>query len=84
MLNELEYDLDHMDQYDPVVIDPLHELIETVHSHLDLLNPGCANVTRTGIRCSFPLPNTYVPDYPTAPIFKLNVDLQLFRCLLWY
>lgn len=83
MWAELQYDLNNMGTC-TTVVDPLHELLTTIDSTLDTLNPVVNLSTRPVVRCIFPISNLYIRDYPNAPVFRLNVDLRLFRCLLWY
>lgn len=83
MWEQLQYDLNHMGTCS-VSVDPLHEIMTNIDRSLDLLNPVVNTSTRSSVRCTFPISNLYIPDYPNAPIFTLNVDLRLFRCLLWY
>jgi len=82
MWEELQYDLNNMGTC--TLIDPLHEVIDNINRTIDLLNPAVNTTTRPSVRCTFPISNLYIPDYPDAPVFRLNVDLRLFRCLLWY
>ena len=65
-------------------VDPLHETLCTLRNHLLILSPSETISTRASVRCTFPVPSMYVLNYTESPVFQLNVDLPLFRCLLWY